>query len=120
MEIAIAQSFSKNMGLYGERTGALHFVVASLDAAEKVRGHLARLQRGSISQPPTRGCKLAAVILNNKDLFHRWLNDLHIMSSRIQDMRDKLADELTRRGTPGDWHHIRSQVGIYNYQYIIQ
>lgn len=108
--MAIAQSFSKNMGLYGERTGAFHLVAASSDAAERAKGHLARLQRGSISQPPTRGCKLAATILNNEELFQQWLADLRVMSSRIQSMRDELAAELTRRGTPGDWSHIRSQV----------
>ncbi|KAH7357335.1 pyridoxal phosphate-dependent transferase [Pyrenochaeta sp. MPI-SDFR-AT-0127] len=115
MEIAVAQSFSKNMGLYGERTGALHLVVASSGAAGRVKGHLARLQRGSISQPPTRGCKLAATILNHEDLFKQWLSDLQAMSSRIQSMRDKLAAELARRGTPGDWSHIRTQIGMFSY-----
>ncbi|KAI8940137.1 hypothetical protein NX059_003850 [Plenodomus lindquistii] len=115
MEMAVAQSFSKNMGLYGERTGAFHLVTASVDAAKKARGHLARLQRGSISQPPSRGCKLAATILDSEDLFQQWLTDLKTMSSRIKSMRDELAGELASRGTPGDWSHIRSQIGMFSY-----
>jgi len=32
----VTQSYAKNMGLYGERAGALHFVCKSKETAEKV------------------------------------------------------------------------------------
>ena len=32
----VAQSFSMNMGLYGERIGALHFVTANKNISEKM------------------------------------------------------------------------------------
>ena len=32
----VSQSFAKNMGLYGERVGAVHIVVSNADLAEKV------------------------------------------------------------------------------------
>ena len=32
----ICQSFAKNMGMYGERIGALHIVVSNKDIAEKL------------------------------------------------------------------------------------
>ena len=32
----VSQSFAKNMGLYGQRVGALHVVVPNKDIAEKV------------------------------------------------------------------------------------
>ncbi len=35
-QMIIAQSFAKNMGLYGERVGALHFVTSDKDTCEKV------------------------------------------------------------------------------------
>lgn len=35
-QMIIAQSFAKNMGLYGERIGALHFVATTKDTADKV------------------------------------------------------------------------------------
>ena len=34
--MVVAQSFAKTMGLYGERTGALHFVCGTKDIAERV------------------------------------------------------------------------------------
>lgn len=36
----VTQSFAKNMGLYGERVGAIHFVCADKDTAEKVLSQL--------------------------------------------------------------------------------
>jgi aspartate/tyrosine/aromatic aminotransferase len=35
-EMIVAQSFAKVMGLYGERTGALHIVCHNKDTADKV------------------------------------------------------------------------------------
>lgn len=36
----VAQSFAKNMGLYGERVGALHIVVGDKNTADKVLSQL--------------------------------------------------------------------------------
>lgn len=36
----VCQSFAKNMGLYGERVGALHFVVSNKDIADKLLSQL--------------------------------------------------------------------------------
>lgn len=111
-EIAVAQSFAKNMGLYGERVGAFHLVTTSADAAVKAKSQITRLQRGEISQPPARGAKLATAILTSPDLFSEWLADLALMSSRIKNMRRALYEELLSLGTPGRWDHIVSQASI--------
>ncbi|KAJ5729470.1 Aspartate aminotransferase [Penicillium malachiteum] len=115
MELAAAQSFSKNMGLYGERVGALHILTASPDAASKVKGNVLRIQRGQVSQPPRRGAALATTILANGKLFQKWLLDLREMSSRIKDMRKALHEELGALGTPGNWEHILTQIGMFSY-----
>ncbi|KAJ5923247.1 hypothetical protein N7454_008492 [Penicillium verhagenii] len=115
MELAVAQSFSKNMGLYGERVGALHVLTASPDAALKVKGHLLRLQRGLVSQPPQRGARLASTILRDSTLFKKWLLDLCEMSSRMKRMRKALHKELVSLGTPGNWDHILTQIGMFSY-----
>lgn len=112
MELAVCQSFSKNMGLYGERVGALHMFCATSADAEKVRGHLCRLQRGQISQPPTNGARIAATILSDSKLFQDWVTDLGEMSSRIKEMRKSLYDNLMILDTPGKWDHIVSQVSL--------
>jgi aspartate aminotransferase, cytoplasmic len=55
IEMCVAQSFSKNFGLYGQRVGAFHLVCNDPHSAETSRSHLARLQRGEISTPPAYG-----------------------------------------------------------------
>jgi aspartate/tyrosine/aromatic aminotransferase len=39
-QMIVAQSFAKNMGLYGERIGALHIVTSNKDTADKVLSQL--------------------------------------------------------------------------------
>ncbi|KIW37768.1 uncharacterized protein PV06_09760 [Exophiala oligosperma] len=115
LEFAIVQSFSKNMGLYGERVGALHFLAATADVALTIKGHLSRLQRGNISQPPTRGAMIATTILKSPDLYREWLLDLKKVSTRIRNMRKLMYDELIRLKTPGSWEHLRTQIGMFSY-----
>jgi aspartate aminotransferase len=55
MELCVAQSFSKNLGLYGQRVGAFHLVCRSPDAARKAASQIFELQRGEISMPPSYG-----------------------------------------------------------------
>ncbi|KAF1934635.1 PLP-dependent transferase [Clathrospora elynae] len=49
LEMLICQSFSKNLGLYGERVGALHAVCKSSQAAAAVRDQLRFLIRATYS-----------------------------------------------------------------------
>ena len=55
MELCVAQSFSKNLGLYGQRVGAFHLLCRTPDAARKARSQIIELQRGEISMPPVYG-----------------------------------------------------------------
>lgn len=111
----MAQSFAKNMGLYGERVGAFHLVTSSASAATHSRSQLARLQRGEISTPPVYGARIAATVLGDAALFAEWKADLQTMSGRIRDMRHALYDELCRLRTPGKWDHIVKQIGMFSY-----
>ena len=38
-----------------------------------------------------------------------------IMSSRIISMRESLRQKLEELGTPGDWSHITTQIGMFSY-----
>ncbi|KAJ5266690.1 Aspartate [Penicillium angulare] len=115
MELAAAQSFSKNMGLYGERVGVFHILVKSPTEEAKVKGHLLNLQRGQISQPPRRGAKIVTEILDDRAWFQWWLRDVRQMSFRMKDQREKLHRELIELGTPGYWGHILTQIGMFSY-----
>ncbi|KIX02283.1 uncharacterized protein Z518_08222 [Rhinocladiella mackenziei CBS 650.93] len=118
-ELLIAQSFAKNFGLYGERTGAFHFVAApgldAQDVTKRVGSQLNILQRSEISNPPAYGARIASLVLNDEKLFAEWEDDLRTMSGRIIEMRKSLKAELDRLGTPGNWDHITSQIGMFSY-----
>lgn len=63
-EMVIAQSFAKIMGLYGERTGALHFVTNDKSVATKVLSQVKIIIRANYSSPPLYGARIASIILN--------------------------------------------------------
>ncbi|KAK9353598.1 pyridoxal phosphate-dependent transferase [Lipomyces doorenjongii] len=102
--LVVAQS---NLGLYGQRVGAFHFVTYY----NRVASQVTVLQRSEISSPPIYGAQIASIILNNKQLFTEWEDDLRTMSGRIVEMRKCLKTELERLQTPGNWDHITSQIG---------
>ena len=63
LEMFISQSYAKNMGLYGERVGALSIVVSDKSLVASVLGQLKRVIRPMYSTPPGYGAKIAAKIL---------------------------------------------------------
>ncbi|PVH70849.1 PLP-dependent transferase [Cadophora sp. DSE1049] len=115
LELGIAQSFSKNFGLYAERVGALHIRTTSADVASNVGILLEQLSRSEFSTPPAYGAAIVATVLNDDVLFAKWQLDLKTMSSRIAQMRQGLYNELTRLKTPGRWDHILTQIGMFSY-----
>ena len=115
MEIFVAQSYSKNFGLYCERTGCLTVVTKSPESARNVRSQLAKLNRSSISNPPAFGARIVSKILNNPQLYAEWISDLNVMVDRIMAMRRRLYDLLVQLETPGNWEHVINQIGMFSY-----
>ncbi|KKO98974.1 aspartate aminotransferase [Trichoderma harzianum] len=114
IEFAVAQSFSKNFGLYGERIGALHVVARNQETAAKVEATLKQISRAEITSTPGFGAKVVATIVQNPELRKQWQQDLNTMSGRLRDMRKRLHDELTKRETPGNWRHLLTDIGMFS------
>ncbi|ABN68070.2 aspartate aminotransferase [Scheffersomyces stipitis CBS 6054] len=116
--IIICQSFAKNVGMYGERVGAIH-VIPSTQKDEQLgralKSQLNRIIRSEISNPPAYGAKIVSTILNDRALRQQWEADLVTMSSRIHKMRLKLKELLTNLHTPGTWDHIVNQTGMFSF-----
>lgn len=108
-------SFSKNFGLYSERTGAVHATVESKEAGQAVVGHLKKVARAMYSNPPAFGARVVATVLGDDQLRQEWFDTLKIMSSRINDMRLALKAKLDALNTGRDWSHITSQIGMFSY-----
>ena len=105
-EMVIAQSFAKIMGLYGERTGALHFVCKDSQTAARVLSQVKIIIRVNYSSPPSHGARIASMILNQPDLRQQWLNELIAVTDRITKMRKLLRSTLEKIGARGTWNHV--------------
>ncbi|KAK9142622.1 hypothetical protein Syun_012022 [Stephania yunnanensis] len=114
-ELFAAQSYAKNMGLYGERVGALSIVCKAADVAKRVESQLKLVIRPMYSNPPIHGASIVATILKDRDMYNEWTIELKAMADRIISMRKELFDALRVRGTPGDWSHIIKQIGMFTF-----
>lgn len=68
----ICQSFAKNLGMYGERIGALHIVVGNKDIADRLSSQLKIIIRQIYSSPSRYGAEVVSQVLNNKQNFDEW------------------------------------------------
>eukprot|EP01113_Clastostelium_recurvatum_P006494 TRINITY_DN1292_c0_g1_i1.p1 TRINITY_DN1292_c0_g1~~TRINITY_DN1292_c0_g1_i1.p1 ORF type:complete len:441 (+),score=116.37 TRINITY_DN1292_c0_g1_i1:26-1348(+) len=115
VEFMAAQSYSKNFGLYGERIGALNVVTSSPEAAKAVLSQVKLYARAMYSNPPVHGARIVAKVLSDPALYKEWITELKQMSGRIIHMREELFNALKARGTPGDWSHIKKQIGMFTF-----
>jgi len=114
-ELLIAQSFAKNLGLYGERIGLFSIVSSTPDPIPNITSQVKVMIRRSYSNPPMHGAHIVSTILNDPALFKEWQGELDVMSSRIKQMRQALYDYLVDNKTPGNWTHILTQIGMFSF-----
>lgn len=115
IDFCLAQSYAKNMGLYGERCGSYTVVGSSPEEAAKLTSQIKILIRPMYSNPPVHGARIAAEILNNEDLKCEWLEDVKKMANRIINARKQLKDNLKKEGSSRNWDHITNQIGMFCY-----
>lgn len=115
IEMLFAQSFAKNMGLYGERVGALSVVTSSPDSAHRVKTQLKSTIRPMYSSPPVHGASIARYVLSDPELFALWQHEMSQMAERIASVRRCLSDALRANDCPGDWSHILQQIGMFSF-----
>ena len=114
-QVAVSQSFAKNMGLYGERVGAFSLVTFSPEERARVDSQLKIVIRPMYSNPPLHGARIASTILRDEQLYKLWESEVKHMADRIIQMRDRLYDNLVGQNTPGEWSHIKKQIGMFRY-----
>ncbi|KAI0515115.1 aminotransferase [Xylaria bambusicola] len=114
-EVCLAQSFAKNMGLYGERVGAFSILGSSAEEKKRLDSQVKILVRPMYSNPPIHGARVASEILNTPALYQQWLGEVKEMADRIITMRSLLKNNLEKLGSSHDWSHITSQIGMFAY-----
>eukprot|EP00850_Spirogloea_muscicola_P021572 SM000254S08798 [mRNA] locus=s254:11615:15280:- [translate_table: standard] len=116
MEVLVAQSYSKNMGLYGERVGAMNVVAATSEVATRVKSQLKRLARPMYSNPPVHGARIVASVVGDPSLFDEWRAEMEEMAGRIKKVRQRLFDQLmAKEMSRKDWSFVLKQIGMFSF-----
>ena len=114
-ELLVATSYSKNFGLYRERTGALAVVAATKEAVEKALSHVKICVRTNYSNPPAHGAQIVAAVLGDTALRAQWESEVKGMRDRINGMRRRFVDGLESRGVRRDFSFIANQKGMFSF-----
>ncbi|XP_078431180.1 aspartate aminotransferase 1 [Wolffia australiana] len=111
--IGCAQSYAKNMGLYGQRIGCLSILCEDELQAVAVKSQLQQIARPMYSNPPVHGALLVSTILGDPELKTLWLKEVKGMADRIIGMRTTLRERLEKLGSSISWEHITNQIGMF-------
>jgi aspartate/tyrosine/aromatic aminotransferase len=114
-ELLICSSFSKNFGLYNERTGALTVTAGSAAACSAALSQLKICARVNYSNPPAHGGAIITTILGDAALRAEWESELAAMRDRIAAMRRGFVEGLAAAGVPGDFSFIVQQKGMFSF-----
>ncbi|CAD5229388.1 unnamed protein product [Bursaphelenchus okinawaensis] len=113
IELFVAQSFSKNFGLYSERVGNLLVLSTEPSKTREIKEYLVQLSKGLWSSAPLHGARIVGHILKTQYLRAQWLNQVRMMFMRTQKSRNDFYKALMDHKTPGHWDHIIQSTGLY-------
>ena len=114
-ELLIANSFSKNAGLYKERVGALTLVAKNTEQVNNVFSQVKAIARVTYSNPPAHGAAVVTAILTNPKLRAEWEQEVTEMRERIHEMRELFVQTLKDCGVTQDFEFIKNQNGMFSY-----
>lgn len=111
----VANSFSKNLSLYGERCGGLSVVCPDVEQAKLVLGQLKFTVRRNYSSPPAHGGQVVAQILGDTLLAAEWDGEVARMRERIKTVRRRLYEVMSTRIPGRDFSYLIKQRGMFSY-----
>lgn len=113
--VLLAQSFSKNFGLYGQRVGCLSILSDSAKETAAINSQLKIIARPMYSNPPITGVRIVNEILGDHNLELQWRDEMRGMAKRIISVRMLLKENLHELGSTRNWDHIVNQHGMFCY-----
>jgi aspartate aminotransferase len=113
IEFFVAQSFSKNFGLYNERVGNLVVFTQDKSKMMEIKQYLQGISRALWTNPPLHGAKIVSRILQANYHKQEWAVQVQMMFKRTQRMRKALRELLEEKQTPGNWKHLTESSGLF-------
>ena len=121
-------------------------IIRDSNNVERIKSQMTLIIRAMVSNPPSHGARIVDTVLADPKLYQEWRDCIryrnqlfygvtlkfylpHLklifllsrtMSSRIISMRNELRQKLENLGTPGDWSHITTQIGMFSYTGLTQ
>ena len=114
-ELLIANSFSKNFGLYNERVGAVTIVAETQQDAVTSFSQIKKTIRANYSNPQAHGGLIVSTILSDAALRQEWPAELTLMRERIAEMRTLFVESLKSEGVQQDFSFISRQNGMFSF-----
>jgi aspartate/tyrosine/aromatic aminotransferase len=112
-EMLVANSCSKNFGLYRDRVGSLSFLAADQTSRDIVYSQVNSIVRTIYSVPPDHGAVVVATILNDAELKAAWRVELAEMRGRLREMRVLLNEALKEKAPDHDFSHLVRARGMF-------
>jgi len=78
LEIFVSQSYSKNLGLYAERIGAINVVANDKESALRTASQMKRMARAMYSNPPVHGARIVAEVVGDDAMFAEWKAEMQV------------------------------------------
>lgn len=114
-ELLVCSSYSKNFGLYSERTGALSVVCKDSNVTAAVGSSVKQCIRCNYSNPPRHGASIVSTILDSDELTQQWHAELAAMRDRIHATRADFVQCLKDRGCSTDFSFLLRQKGMFSF-----
>ena len=102
----LAQSFSKNFGIYGERTSCLSLICTSPEERDIVQNRLKETCLPEYSNLLVHGARIFYTILDDEELTAIWKAEVLNMTKRLRELRIQIVLRLKALGSVYDWSNI--------------
>jgi aspartate/tyrosine/aromatic aminotransferase len=113
--LLVGNSYSKNMGMYRERVGALTLLAGDQEEAGRVMSRVKLNARSNYSNPPAHGGLVAALVMSDPALRREWLAELDQMRARILEMRRLFVVTLKELRVARDFSFLERQRGMFSF-----
>ena len=114
-EVLIANSCSKNFGLYRERTGVVMMLSENAKQTNAAKSHVMSAARRCYSMSPYHGGGVVGHLLADDALTLEWKTELNQVRERMQMLRQGLADGLNQAQSKMNFDFVAQSNGMFCY-----
>ena len=111
----LANSYSKNFSLYGERVGGLSIIAGTAEEARLVFSQFQHTVRRFYSSPVFYGGHIVSIVLNSPKLYAQWEKEVEKMRERVLTMRQALYERLNGKEHNRNFEFLIKQKGIFSF-----